>query len=118
VEADVASVARVCSAAGALLKVILETALLTEDEIRTACRICVAANANFVKTSTGFSGGGATADAVRIMAWEVAEAGLGVKASGGIRTWGDAQTMVEAGATRIGASASLKILEEARAAGH
>lgn len=116
VERDVAAVARVCSENGAVLKVILECALLTDEEKLKACALCVEAGAHYIKTSTGFGPGGATAGDVRLMAGAVRAAGLGVKAAGGIRTYEDALTMIEAGATRIGASASIKIIEEARAA--
>ena len=115
-EQDISEVARVCREGDALLKVILECALLTDDEKRKACEICVRAGAQFVKTSTGFGPGGATAEDVHLMAEAVKYAGLGVKAAGGIRTYSDALRMMEAGATRIGASASVKIIEEARAA--
>ncbi|MBC9943390.1 deoxyribose-phosphate aldolase [Leucobacter sp. cx-328] len=97
-----------------VLKVILETAALTPDQIRAACNAAAAAGADFVKTSTGFSpAGGATLEAVRIMAQTVGVAGggaLGVKASGGIRTADDARAMWEAGATRFGVSATEAII--------
>jgi deoxyribose-phosphate aldolase len=117
VEADVSEGARVCRGANALLKVILECALLTDDEKRQACEVCVRAGAQFVKTSTGFGPGGATVEDVRLMAGAVKEYGLGVKAAGGIRTYGDLLRMVEAGATRIGTSSGVRIMEEARADG-
>jgi deoxyribose-phosphate aldolase len=116
VERDVAAVAQACGETGALLKVILECALLTDDEKRKVCELCVRAGAHYVKTSTGFGPGGATAEDVRLMSDVVKAFGLGVKAAGGIRTHADAMRMAEAGATRIGASASVKIIEEARAA--
>jgi len=94
-----------------LTKVILETALLTDEEKIRACLLSKAAGADFVKTSTGFSSGGATAADVRLMRQAVGGK-LGVKASGGIRDRKAAQEMVEAGATRIGASASVKIVSE------
>ncbi|MCP4681969.1 MAG: deoxyribose-phosphate aldolase [Desulfobacterales bacterium] len=96
---------------GKPVKVILETCLLGEEEIRKACRLCIEAGASFVKTSTGFSLGGAETDIIRIMKQEVGDS-LGIKASGGI---GDLKTlvaMVQAGATRIGASGSVGIAEE------
>lgn len=96
----------------ALLKVILETCLLTKDEIVKACQASMRARADFVKTSTGFNKGGATAEDVALMARTVAPK-LGVKASGGVRTYADAVAMVRAGATRIGASSSVKMIEEA-----
>jgi deoxyribose-phosphate aldolase len=97
-----------------ILKVILETALLTDDEIRRACLAAKAGGADLVKTSTGFNpAGGATTHAVRLMRQTVGSA-LGVKASGGIRTLAEAEAMLEAGATRLGLSATLSILEELR----
>jgi len=114
---DIGAVVDACRDGGALCKVILETALLTDEEKRRACRLAVAAGARFVKTSTGFGPGGATVEDVRLMAAEVAEAGLGVKAAGGIRTYAQARAMVEAGATRLGASAGVAIVAEARRAG-
>jgi deoxyribose-phosphate aldolase len=94
---------------GAILKVILETCLLNDEQKRTAARLCVAAGADFVKTSTGFSTGGATVADVALLRAEVGD-GCGVKASGGIRNLADAVRMTEAGANRIGASASVAIL--------
>ncbi|HEX4029965.1 MAG TPA: deoxyribose-phosphate aldolase [Terracidiphilus sp.] len=96
---------------GALLKVILETALLTVEEKLRASEIAIQAGADFIKTSTGFSIGGATAADIALMRG-VAGARCGVKASGGIRTLADATTMLEAGANRIGASASVAIVRE------
>jgi len=113
---DIAGVAGVCHTHGAILKVILETGLLTQEEKERACRLCVEAKADFVKTSTGFGFGGATVDDIRLMAAAVKEAGLGVKASGGVRTYADACAMIEAGATRIGTSAGLAIIKEFLAA--
>jgi deoxyribose-phosphate aldolase len=113
---DIASVAGACHAHGAILKVILETGLLTQEEKELACRLCVQAKANFVKTSTGFGFGGATVEDIRLMSAAVKEAGLGVKASGGVRTYADACAMIEAGATRIGTSNGVSILREALAA--
>lgn len=97
-----------------LTKVILETALLSKEEIVRASLLARAAGANFVKTSTGFASGGATAEDVRLMRQAVGDR-MGVKASGGIRDRKVAEEMVEAGATRIGASASVKIVTEAAA---
>ena len=116
VQEDVAAMARACHDNQSILKVILECALLTDDEKRRACEICVRAGANLVKTSTGFGPGGANVEDVRLMSRMVQPHGLGVKAAGGIRTYSDALAMIEAGATRLGASASVKIIEEARAA--
>lgn len=118
VEADIRQVVGACRERGALVKVIIETALLTDDEKVLACRLAQAAGADFVKTSTGFSKGGATVGDVALMRRTVGP-GMGVKASGGIRTLEDLNAMVAAGATRIGASASVRIMEAAaaRAAG-
>lgn len=112
--ADIRAVVEACRDGGALCKVILETCLLTDDEKRAACRLAVQARAQFVKTSTGFGGGGATVADVALMAAEVRAAGLGVKASGGIRDLASARRLLAAGATRLGASASVAIVEEAR----
>jgi deoxyribose-phosphate aldolase len=111
-EAVTAEVAAVRAAIGkdVLLKVIIEAAVIGLDRIAAACKAAEAGGANFVKTSTGFhKAGGASADAVRAMAAAVGGR-LGVKASGGIRTAADALAMIEAGATRIGASATAAIL--------
>ena len=113
---DIRGVVEACKDGRALSKVILETALLTDEEKVRACELSMKAGADYVKTSTGFSSGGATAEDVALMARTVAPKKLGVKASGGIRTLADLVKMVKAGATRVGASASVKILEEARAA--
>ena len=99
---------------GAVSKVILETALLTNEEKVRACELSRKARANFVKTSTGFASGGATAEDVALMASVVRGAGMEVKASGGIRSFDDARRMIEAGATRLGASASIAIVQEAQ----
>ncbi|HQY46372.1 MAG TPA: deoxyribose-phosphate aldolase [Usitatibacteraceae bacterium] len=105
---DVGEVVR--AVAGTPVKVILETAALTPEEIALACRLCVEAGAAFVKTSTGFHpAGGATVEAVRLMR-ETVGPSVGVKASGGIRSLADAMRMIEAGANRIGTSASAAIL--------
>lgn len=109
VQADVAAVAEVCHSNGAILKVILETALLTDDEKVTACRLCKAAGADFVKTSTGFSTGGATIDDVRLMR-ETVGPEMGVKAAGGIHNYDEAVAMIEVCATRIGASRGVTIV--------
>jgi len=105
--ADVAAVVR--ASQGMPVKVILETALLCDEEIILACNICVDSGAVFVKTSTGFGPGGATAEAVRLMRATVGP-GIGVKASGGISTYEKALAMLEAGANRLGASASVAIV--------
>jgi deoxyribose-phosphate aldolase len=110
---DIRAVVEDCVDGGAVCKVILETALLTDDEKRRACELARQARAHFVKTSTGFSTGGATASDVALMAEVVRSAGMEVKASGGISSYDDARAMIEAGATRIGASASIGIVQEA-----
>lgn len=94
----------------ALTKVIIETCLLTDEEKVTACKLSKEAGADFVKTSTGFSTGGATASDIKLMR-ETVGTDLGVKASGGVRSLEDAMAMIENGATRIGASASIAICE-------
>ncbi len=111
VETDIRGVAEVAHSGGGMLKVILENVLLTRDEKIAACEICVAAGADFVKTSTGFSTGGATVEDVALMRATVGSS-LGVKAAGGIRTAADLKAMVAAGANRIGASASVAIIRE------
>jgi deoxyribose-phosphate aldolase len=113
VEQDIRSVAEVVHDAGALLKVILETCLLTVEEKLRASQIAISAGTDFLKTSTGFSTHGATATDVSLLRG-VAGVSCGVKASGGIRTLADARTMLGAGANRIGASAGVKILDELR----
>jgi deoxyribose-phosphate aldolase len=111
---DIRLVCEACEDGGALSKVIIEAALLTDDEKIRACELAKKARANYVKTSTGFGPGGATAEDVALMSRVVGESGIGVKAAGGIRSYGDAQKMIAAGATRIGASAGIKILQEAK----
>jgi deoxyribose-phosphate aldolase len=111
VERTIRGVAEVAHDNGALLKVILETCLLSVEEKLRASEIAIAAGTDFLKTSTGFSTGGATAADVALLRG-VAGARSGVKASGGIRTLADARTMLEAGANRIGASASVAIVRE------
>lgn len=93
----------------ALVKVIIETCLLTDDEKRRACQLAKKAGADFVKTSTGFSTGGAKVEDIQLMRETVGET-MGVKASGGVHTYDEAVAMIEAGATRIGASASITIV--------
>lgn len=109
VRQDIAEV--VCATPSAEHKVILETCYLTQQEKLTACQLVVEAGADYVKTSTGFSAAGATADDVRLLKAAVTGRAK-VKASGGIRDWKTALAMLEAGADRIGTSASLKILAE------
>ena len=110
---DIRSVVEACRDGSARCKVILETALLTNEEKARACELAVKARADFVKTSTGFSTGGATVEDVALMSRIVREKKLGVKASGGIRSLADLRRMVQAGATRIGTSSGIKILQEA-----
>lgn len=112
VEADIRAVAEAAAGFGAAVKVILETCLLTDEEITRACRLAEAAGARFVKTSTGFSTGGASTAHVALMRACVGDR-LGVKASGGIRDLETAMAMIEAGASRIGASAGVQIVKEA-----
>jgi deoxyribose-phosphate aldolase len=107
---DIHEVVRVGHDAGAIVKVIIETSLLNDEEKVTACLLAKEAGADFVKTSTGFSGGGATVDDVNLMR-RVVGPDMGVKASGGVRDFEDAQNMVKAGATRLGASAGVKIVQ-------
>jgi deoxyribose-phosphate aldolase len=114
VRSEIEDLSRLVHERGAILKVIIETALLTEEEKVRACRAACDARADFVKTSTGFSTSGATIGDVELMRREVGRE-MGVKASGGVRTLDDLLAMVEAGATRIGTSNGLKIMEEALA---
>ena len=111
VQADIAAVAEAAHEGGTLLKVILECCLLTDGEKVRACRAAVAAGADFVKTSTGFSTGGATVADVALLRATVGPT-VGVKAAGGIRTRADALAMIEAGASRLGVSATVAILQE------
>lgn len=112
---DIAAVVSAARAANpnVLVKVIIETALLTEDEKRRASKITQDAGADFVKTSTGFSSGGATVEDVALMRSVVGKS-MGVKAAGGIRSAADAQAMIAAGATRLGASAGVQIMHESQ----
>lgn len=111
---DIAAVVRASHDAGAIVKVIIETALLDDAHKVLACQISQAAGADFVKTSTGFAKSGATPADIALMRRTVGPV-MGVKASGGIRTLQDFRTMVAAGASRVGASASVAILEAAAA---
>jgi deoxyribose-phosphate aldolase len=113
VERDIAAVTGRCRDCGALSKVIIEAALLTDDEKVTACTLAKAAGADYVKTSTGFGPGGATAADVALMR-RVVGAEMGVKAAGGVRDLEGMKTMIAAGATRVGASAGVKIVQQAR----
>ena len=107
---DIREVVRVAHKMGAIVKVILETCLLTDEEKVTACLLAKEAGADFVKTSTGFSTGGATVEDIRLMR-SVVGPEMGVKAAGGIRTIEQARAMLEAGATRLGTSAAKELLE-------
>jgi deoxyribose-phosphate aldolase len=114
VERDIEGVVAPARDCGALTKVIIEAALLTEDEKVTACTLAKAAGADYVKTSTGFGPGGATAADVALMR-RVVGAAMGVKAAGGVRDLESLEAMVAAGATRVGASAGVKIVQQAAA---
>lgn len=114
VREDIRAVVETAHLQRAIVKVIIECALLTDDEKVRACKLAKAAGADFVKTSTGFSAGGATLHDVELMRQTVGDA-IGVKAAGGIKTLAQAQAMIAAGATRIGASAGVAIVREARA---
>lgn len=114
-EADIRGVADASHRAGALCKVILETALLTREEKVRGSLLAKKAGADFVKTSTGFGPGGATAEDVRLIR-ETIGSGTGIKAAGGVRTLEDLRKMVEAGATRIGTSSGVNIIEQFRGA--
>ena len=110
VRRDIEGVVKVAHAKNAIVKVIIETVLLTDAEKETACLLAKEADVDFVKTSTGFAGGGATVEDVKLMRRVVGEE-MGVKASGGVRGLADAQAMVLAGATRIGASSGVSIAQ-------
>ncbi|MEO8257925.1 MAG: deoxyribose-phosphate aldolase [Acidobacteriota bacterium] len=116
VERDIEAVTASCHDCGVITKVIIEAALLTDDEKVTACTLAKAAGADYVKTSTGFGPGGATPADVALMR-RVVGAEMGVKAAGGIRDLEGVQAMIAAGATRVGASAGVKILQQARGGG-
>jgi deoxyribose-phosphate aldolase len=112
VRAELGNLAEVCADAGATSKVILENCYLTDDQKCRVCRLAVEAGVDFVKTSTGFGTGGATVADVRLMKETVGD-DAEVKAAGGIRTYEDAVAMIEAGATRIGASSGVAIIRRA-----
>lgn len=116
VEEDIRRVTDACHRGKAICKVILENCLLTREEKIHACQIAMRAGADYVKTSTGFNSGGATVEDVELMRTTVGPK-MGVKASGGIRSYEDVLKMVAAGATRIGTSSGVKIVEQARTAG-
>ena len=107
---DIRAVVEAAGRSGGIVKVILETCLLSLDDIATACRIAEESGADFVKTSTGFASGGATHEAVAVMLRSVGSR-LGVKASGGIRTWGDCVAYLEQGCSRIGVGDAAAILD-------
>lgn len=109
VKADIKAVADAVHAKGKLLKVIIETAYLNDEQIVTVSKLSKEANADFVKTSTGYAGSGATVEAVKLMREAVGEE-VGVKASGGIRTAEDVEAMLAAGANRIGLSRTVEIM--------
>lgn len=109
---ELSQLADLCHSHDAALKVILETCLLTDEEIIKACELCVKANADFVKTSTGFDAGGATIEDIKLMKRAVS-CKAKIKASGGIRTLQDALKFIDAGADRLGCSAGVAIMEEA-----
>ncbi|HEY8363456.1 MAG TPA: deoxyribose-phosphate aldolase [Tissierellaceae bacterium] len=109
VKEDIKSVVE--AAKGKIVKVIIETCLLTDDEKKKACELALEAGAHFVKTSTGFSSGGATVEDVKLMKSVVGDK-MGIKASGGIRDLETARKMIEAGATRLGTSSGVKIAKE------
>jgi deoxyribose-phosphate aldolase len=113
VERDIAAVVSACRDCGVLSKVIIEAALLTEDEKVTACALSKAAGADYVKTSTGFGPGGATVADVALMR-RVVGPEIGVKAAGGVRDYEALKSLVSAGASRVGASAGVKIVQEAK----
>ncbi|WP_371731582.1 deoxyribose-phosphate aldolase [Thermococcus sp. MV11] len=113
VKRDIEEVVKVAHEKGAKVKVIIETCYLTEEEKVKACELAKEAGADFVKTSTGFGTGGATVEDVRLMR-KVVGPEMGVKAAGGIRTYEQALAMIEAGATRIGTSSGVKIVEGSR----
>lgn len=115
VERDVSAVVEACRGEKVAVKVIIEAALLTDEEKVRACRIAQKAGASFVKTSTGFGPGGATVEDVALMRRTVGS-GTGVKAAGGVRDWATARAMIAAGANRIGTSSGVRIVEELQAA--
>src|SRR5438034_5195024 len=113
VERDIEAVTTSCRDCGALSKVIIEAALLSDDQKVTACTLAKAAGADYVKTSTGFGPGGATVADVALMR-RIVGAEMGVKAAGGVRDFDSVKAMIAAGATRVGASAGVKIVQQAR----
>lgn len=115
VENELSDLANFCHLKEAELKVIIETALLTQEEIEKACALCAAAGADFVKTSTGFASGGARVEDIQLMR-RVLPSHIKIKASGGIKTFTDAQALIEAGADRLGCSASIQIVKHEQSA--
>ena len=111
VENDIKLLAQTCHSKGVILKVIIETCLLTDEEKVIACNLAKGAKADFVKTSTGFSTGGATLHDVKLMR-ETVGPDMGVKASGGVRDLKTAKEIIKAGATRLGTSSGISILSE------
>lgn len=107
---DITGVVETAHSKDKLVKVIIETCLLNDEEKERACKLAKEANADFVKTSTGFAGGGATVEDIALMR-RVVGPEMGVKASGGVRSYEDAAVMIDAGATRLGASAGVKIMQ-------
>ena len=105
---EIAKYAGIIHEAEAMMKVIIETAYLSEEEIRTACKLCADAGADFVKTSTGWAGEGAKTEHIRLMR-EVLPSNVGIKASGGIKNYNQARAMLDAGADRIGTSSAVEI---------
>lgn len=111
VENELGDLAKFCHLKEAKLKVIIETALLSPEEIEKACELCVAADVDFVKTSTGFASRGASVDDIKLMR-RVLPSAVKIKASGGIKTFADAQALIQAGADRLGCSASVQIVKD------
>jgi deoxyribose-phosphate aldolase len=109
VKIEIAKCASLAHDYGCLLKVIIETAYLSDEEVATACKLCADAGADFVKTSTGFASAGATEHHIQLMR-NVLPSNVGIKASGGIKTAQQAITLIEAGADRIGASAAIDVI--------
>lgn len=107
---ELSDLANFCHLKEAVLKVIIETALLSQDEIVNACELCAAAGVDFVKTSTGFASGGARVEDIQLMR-RVLPSHIRIKASGGIKTYADAKALIEAGADRLGCSASIQIVK-------
>jgi deoxyribose-phosphate aldolase len=114
-ESEVREMLETVKLRGALLKVIVESGILSEEELKRCCDLYSRFNIDFLKTSTGFAAAGATVEAVRLMRAQL-PAHIAIKASGGIRSWAFAKELLDAGATRLGCSASLHIMQEAGAA--